>query len=157
MSYFHAYDEKAAETIVTEICNSYFPLLKDLLKTLTKNTKDVRINKRRYKSPKKILANYRQVASGFIFGSRAKGRFKRGSDVDIALKGAHIDQKVITKISSELNEQTTMPYHFDVLNYKTIQNGELISHIDRVGKEFYKNTPSLKKIKSPMMSKSRSK
>jgi nucleotidyltransferase substrate binding protein (TIGR01987 family) len=49
----HAYDEKAAETIVTEICNSYFPLLKDLLKTLTKNTKDVRINKRRYKSHKK--------------------------------------------------------------------------------------------------------
>ena len=101
------------------------------------------------KTVKKILAKYRQVASGFIFGSRAKGNFKPGSDVDIALKGVRIDQKVITKISSELNEKTTMPYHFDVLNYKAIQNGDLISHIDRVGKKFNKKTTALRKIKSP--------
>jgi uncharacterized protein len=107
------------------------------------------------KAIKKILANYSQVASGFIFGSRVKGNFKPGSDVDIALKGARIDQKIITKISSELNEQTTMPYHFDVLNYTAIQNGDLISHIDRLGKKFYKNTKPLRKINSPMMSKSR--
>jgi nucleotidyltransferase substrate binding protein (TIGR01987 family) len=49
----HMYDEEAAETIVTEIRKSYFPLLKDLLITLAKNTNDVRPKKRRYKSHKK--------------------------------------------------------------------------------------------------------
>ncbi len=98
---------------------------------------------------KKILANYDQVASGFIFGSRAKGNFKPGSDVDIALKGARIGPKVIIQISSELNERTTMPYHFDVLNYKSIRNGDLQSHIDRVGKMIYKNTAHPPKAGSP--------
>jgi len=102
---------------------------------------------------KKILANYDQVASGFIFGSRAKGNFRPGSDVDIALKGARINPKVIIKISSELNEQTTMPYHFDVLNYKSIRNGDLLSHIDRVGKKFYKNTAHPPKTGFPTMLK----
>jgi predicted nucleotidyltransferase len=84
-----------------------------------------------------IIAKYEEVEKAYIFGSRAKGNYKNGSDVDIALKGENIPFNTINNISYELNEETIMPYHFDVLNYHTLNNQELISHIDRVGKCFY--------------------
>lgn len=86
-----------------------------------------------------ILEQYPQVSESFIFGSRAKGNFENGSDVDIVLKGTLIDGKIINRISYLLNEETTMPYYFDVLNYHTINNKNLISHIDRIEVLFYKN------------------
>ncbi len=84
-----------------------------------------------------IIAKYGEVEKAYIFGSRAKGNYKNGSDVDIALKGEKITFQTISGISYELNEETLMPYHFDVLNYHALDNRELISHIDRVGICFY--------------------
>ncbi len=66
---------------------------------------------------KQVLAKYPQIEQAIIFGSRAKGNYKPGSDVDIALKGAHLTSQLINRVSFELNEETTMPYHFDVLNF----------------------------------------
>jgi predicted nucleotidyltransferase len=71
-----------------------------------------------------------------MFGSRAKGNYKNGSDVDIALKGK-LSFETITHINYLLNEETTMPYKFDVLNYHTIQDKDLIEHINRAGICFY--------------------
>ena len=84
-----------------------------------------------------VLSEQPKVESAFIFGSRAKGNFKNGSDVDIALKGDSLDFDTIGKISYWLNEETTMPYKFDVLNYHSIKEPTLTEHIDRVGIEFY--------------------
>ena len=85
-----------------------------------------------------ILRKQPLVMEAIIFGSRAKGNYKNGSDVDIALKGEKLDFKTITHISYVLNEETLMPYKFDVLNYHTISNTELVEHVDRVGLSFYK-------------------
>jgi predicted nucleotidyltransferase len=87
-----------------------------------------------------ILAKYSEVEKAYIFGSRAKGNYKNGSDVDIALKGEKITFKTISGISYELNEETMLPYHFDVLNYHTLNNPELVNHIDRVGICFYEKS-----------------
>ena len=79
-----------------------------------------------------------KVQFAYIFGSRAKGNFKNGSGVDIALKGTELDYDTLIKISFWLNEQTAMPYKFDVLDYDSIQKPALKEHIDRVGIEFYR-------------------
>ena len=84
-----------------------------------------------------IIAQYGEVEKAFIFGSRAKGNYRNGSDVDIALQGKKISLETISGISYVLNEETLMPYHFDVLNYHTLNNPDLIHHIDRVGICFY--------------------
>jgi len=84
-----------------------------------------------------VLKKYPTVESAFIFGSRAKGNFKNGSDIDIALKGAQIDFDTLKKISYWLNEETTMPYKFDILIYQNIKEPALKEHIDRVGIELY--------------------
>ncbi len=83
-----------------------------------------------------ILNKFPQISSAILFGSRAKGSYKKGSDVDIALVGENLDT-VITKISYQLNEESTLPYYFDFIDYKTITNIDLKDHIDRVGITFF--------------------
>lgn len=67
------------------------------------------------------------VRKAVLFGSRAKGNFKPGSDVDLAIIGDEL------KISCILNEETNLPYFFDVLNLDEITNQNLKDHVARVG------------------------
>ncbi len=85
-----------------------------------------------------ILKKYTEIEEAIVFGSRAKGNYKNGSDVDIALKGK-LNFETIAHISYLLNEETTMPYKFDILNYTAIKNNELIEHINRAGICFYQH------------------
>lgn len=85
-----------------------------------------------------ILSQEPTVEQAIVFGSRAKGNFKNGSDLDIALKGKELDFDAISKISYILNEETSLPYTFDILNYNSIKEPALIEHIDRIGISFYK-------------------
>ena len=84
-----------------------------------------------------LLRRYTAVETAVLFGSRAKGTHRPGSDVDIALQGSHLTQRMVTSIGDFLNEETLMPYHFDVVNYHTIENPNLVAHIDRVGVVLY--------------------
>lgn len=77
------------------------------------------------------------VEEALIYGSRSLGTYRRGSDVDIALKGKELHSDIVREVSFLLNEETIMPYHFDVLNYHCLTNRELTRHIDRVGAVFY--------------------
>lgn len=84
------------------------------------------------------LSQYPKVERAYLFGSRAKGNFKEGSDVDIVLKGTDLDLEIQSQISYWLNEETSMPYKFDILIYDCIKESALIEHIDRVGVEIYR-------------------
>ncbi len=88
-----------------------------------------------------ILKAHNEVEEALIFGSRAKGNYENGSDVDIALKGK-LNFEIVSRISYLLNEETLMPYRFDVLNYDTIKNKDLSKHIDRAGVSFYQRSKS---------------
>ena len=91
-----------------------------------------------------VLIQFPEVELASVFGSRAKGNYKNGSDLDIAIKGKQLSFMIVARINSILNEETSMPYRFDVLNYETITNNELKEHIDRVGLVIYnKNNASV--------------
>lgn len=68
-----------------------------------------------------------------LFGSRAKGNYKSGSDVDLAIKGKAIQYETAVQLAGFLNEESLMPYFFDVVNYHSISEPKLIEHIDRMG------------------------
>ena len=89
-----------------------------------------------------VIQQQAEVEEAIIFGSRAKGNYKTGSDVDIALKGSEVNDITTSNISYKLNEETLMPYKFDVLNYHTVLNEDLLKHNDRVGICFYKRKNS---------------
>lgn len=84
----------------------------------------------------KALNSCPNVKEAILFGSRAKGTENPGSDVDIALKGNDL-REVTFKLSGYLNEESPLPYYFDIIDYHSIQNKDLIEHIDRVGKSIY--------------------
>lgn len=51
----------------------------------------------------------------------------------MALFGNEIDWKTVVRVSNLLNEESRMPFHFDVLNFSTIENKALQEHIECVG------------------------
>lgn len=86
----------------------------------------------------KALRSLEEIDSAKIFGSRAMGNYKKGSDVDIAIIGKSISSTTISKLDELLNEEYPLPYFFDILHYEEINNEKLIEHIDAVGKELYR-------------------
>lgn len=71
-----------------------------------------------------------------LYGSRAMGNFKSGSDIDLTFKGEHIDHSTLYKIERALDD-LLLPYIFDLSLWSHIDNPELLEHIDRVGIVFY--------------------
>ena len=76
----------------------------------------------------KEAANRLDIKKILLFGSRAKGNYKKGSDIDLAIVGNE------RKFSYYLNEETNLPYFFDVVNLEKLDNS-ILEHIKRVGKD----------------------
>ena len=86
----------------------------------------------------KIIAEFKDIDYAVIFGSRAKGNYKKGSDVDIAIYGENLQKVTAINLNAKLNESAPIPYFIDVVDPQYIENQDLINHIDRVGIIFYK-------------------
>jgi predicted nucleotidyltransferase len=83
-----------------------------------------------------IFASFPEVEYAVLYGSRAKGNFKEGSDIDLVLKGKKLNTTILNKISWEIDD-LLLPYTFDLSIFQHITNSELIEHIERVGIIFY--------------------
>ena len=81
-----------------------------------------------------ILQKYISIKKVVVFGSRANGKFKGTSDIDIAVWSD--DAKDIIKLRIEL-EESNIIYLFDVVDYNKIKNDKLRNAIDTKGKIFY--------------------
>lgn len=86
---------------------------------------------------RQVFSRSPEVEEVVLYGSRAKGNYKPGSDVDLTLKGTKVDLSVLNKISLELDD-LLLPYTFDLSIYHHLDNTELVDHIQRVGILFYK-------------------
>src|SRR5688572_4809498 len=84
-----------------------------------------------------VFEKYPQVDEVIIYGSRAKGDYREGSDIDFTLKGKDLSGELVSSIAFEIEELNT-PYLFDVSLFDTLNSAELEAHIKRVGREFYK-------------------
>ncbi len=84
-----------------------------------------------------VFSSYVEIEAAALYGSRAKGNFKPGSDIDMVLKGPELNLKLLNKISIDLDD-LLLPYTFDLSLYHQINNPDLIEHIKRVKKVFYK-------------------
>lgn len=80
----------------------------------------------------RACSRYPEITGVVLFGSRAKGNYKPGSDIDIAIKGSGVGRRTVASLISDL-EDTSLPFFTDVVAYNAISNPELRSHIDRRG------------------------
>lgn len=88
------------------------------------------------KEIQKILSGFPQVETVIIYGSRAKGNYKPGSDIDLTFKGNNLNLNILNKISLQFDD-LLLPCTFDLSVFDQIDNKELVNHIERVGKIFY--------------------
>ncbi len=90
------------------------------------------ISESEYDTLIRIITSIPQVSETLIYGSRAKGNYKQFSDIDLTLKGNDLNQHDIFLLSEKL-EESSLPYLFDLSNYRSITNQSLIDHINRCG------------------------
>jgi len=81
---------------------------------------------------------YPQISEVIFFGSRAKGNYKIGSDIDLTIFSDEMDLQTLHKIELELDD-LLLPYKVDLSIYNDLKSEDLKEHIKRVGIIFFKN------------------
>jgi predicted nucleotidyltransferase len=88
-----------------------------------------------------VLDNFPEIEEAVLYGSRAKGNYKNGSDIDLTLKGKDLNLLLLGKVDEQLDD-LLLPYTFDLSIYHQISSPALLDHISRVGKTFFSNKTS---------------
>lgn len=99
------------------------------------------IDKSVWKQINNVLSQFYSIESCILFGSRAKGNYKVGSDIDLCIKGSSFSTIDVLALIEKL-DSLNLPYHFDFVIYDSIESIELKEHIDRVGKIVYSRNTS---------------
>ena len=83
-----------------------------------------------------VFRRHANIEKVLIFGSRSKGNYRAGSDIDLALIGKDINYRQILDIYTEIDDLELL-YSIDLLNYQSKVGTPIGDHIDRVGQIFY--------------------
>jgi uncharacterized protein len=85
---------------------------------------------------RQVFSRFPQVERAVLYGSRAKGTFKPGSDIDLTLVGKHLNPQLLGQIADALDD-LLLPYMIDLSIEAELHHEALQAHIHRVGKIFY--------------------
>lgn len=85
------------------------------------------------------LAKFPHIKTVILYGSRAKGTYRNGSDIDLCIKDSEVSYHDLLNLELEIDELMT-PYSFDVAVLENLENSELVKHIERVGRVFYERS-----------------
>jgi predicted nucleotidyltransferase len=83
-----------------------------------------------------VFQKHSAIDSVIIYGSRAKGTYKEGSDIDLTIKGSALSFFELMKIEDQIDD-LYLPYGVDLSQYEQLTNSDLMDHIDRVGVVIY--------------------
>lgn len=87
-----------------------------------------------------VFSRFPEVEKAVLYGSRARGNARPGSDIDLTLLGSRLGQELVGQIDDALDD-LLLPYRFDLSIFARITHSDLIDHIQRVGVAFYEKTP----------------
>jgi predicted nucleotidyltransferase len=85
----------------------------------------------------RVFAAYPEVEQVILYGSRAMGNFKPGSDIDLCMVGPELTLPLLLKIDTDLDD-LLLPYKIDLSIRDHIDNPELAAHIQQAGVSFYR-------------------
>lgn len=84
----------------------------------------------------RLFASHPDVRKVILYGSRAKGNYRDGSDIDLTLEGEGLTLKELNRIEQQIDD-LLLPWSVDLSLLEHIDNPDLIAHIRRVGQVFY--------------------
>lgn len=79
-----------------------------------------------------VLVRFPEVETATLFGSRAKGTHRLGSDIDLALAGSGLDWRTVGRIYDALDD-LLLPYNFSLIRHDADTDPDVAAHIARVG------------------------
>jgi len=83
------------------------------------------------------LSQFSEIDSAILYGSRAKGNYRVGSDIDLTIKTkGEVDKDLLFQVIGAI-ENLELIYQFDISLFDQITNENLVEHINRVGVRFY--------------------
>jgi predicted nucleotidyltransferase len=83
-----------------------------------------------------VFASFPAVERVVLYGSRAKGNYKPGSDIDLTMYGTALNTALCGNIADKLDE-LLLPYMIDLSVFAELKHPDLEAHISRVGVVFY--------------------
>ena len=88
-----------------------------------------------------VLARFPEVEKAVLYGSRAKGTHRPGSDIDLTLCGSALGQPLLARIDEAMDD-LLLPYQMDLSLFASLTHPELLDHIRRVGVPLYERSPA---------------
>lgn len=90
---------------------------------------------------KMVFSSYPELNEVILYGSRAKGNYRDGSDIDLTLIGNDLTLSLLYRIADDIDE-LMLPYKVDLSLFHQIDNENLKDHINRDGISFYRSKKS---------------
>ena len=87
-----------------------------------------------------VFSRFPAIEKAVLYGSRAKGTYKTGSDIDLTLYGDALTTAGLGAIVEELDD-LLLPYQIDLSIFAQIVHAKLREHIKRIGMVFYEKGP----------------
>jgi len=141
----HTYNEETAREVVDAILGVYYGLFEALREKMAslldrdqKAGSAIRfgIESSVFERIIDVLRENPLIEEAILYGSRAKGVHKSGSDIDVVLKGEELTLQDLNQVSLALDD-LLLPYTFDLSLFHHIDNADLLAHIVRVGKSIF--------------------
>lgn len=88
-----------------------------------------------------VLSRFPGIDQALIYGSRAMGTYRNGSDIDLTLCGPALRLDDLLRIENELDD-LLLPHKIDLSLFERIQDPDVVDHIQRVGQVFYQRVCS---------------
>jgi predicted nucleotidyltransferase len=85
-----------------------------------------------------VFAGIPEIERVLLFGSRVKGNFRAGSDIDLAIVGETMGFERLAHLENQLDD-LLLPWRIDLVLWHQIENPELMAHIRRVGQVFFEH------------------
>lgn len=79
-----------------------------------------------------ILSKQAGIRRVVVYGSRAIGRYKEGSDIDLILDAPNLLFSELSALKVACGD-SMIPQEIDLALFHEVTNSELLSHIERVG------------------------
>jgi predicted nucleotidyltransferase len=81
----------------------------------------------------RLLNKYSLLNNTVVFGSRARGDYHSGSDIDLAIIGGSMDIRRLRALKEDFAE-SSLPYNVDVVDVSHLSNESLKEQIFTFGK-----------------------
>jgi len=142
----HTYNEETAREVVDAILGVYYGLfeaLREKMGSLLGRDQEAAsairfgIESSVFERIINVLRDNPSIEEAILYGSRAKGVHKSGSDIDVVLKGEKLTMQDLNQVSLALDD-LLLPYTFDLSLFHHIDNADLLVHIGRVGRTLFR-------------------